>query len=222
MSANESNSQSDSLFEEDGNHCESVSIILLGASGAGKSAIARRFATGIFDEVARPTIGLDYQQKQIRTTDGTAVNVTLYDTAGQERFANVTRSYYSKSDAAVIVFALDDEESYRRAAAFRKTMYDEKPGAPCILVGNKSDIAATPDYSALQKAAVETFQCVAGFVAVSAKTDRNCGDEITRKLAECVCQFRKNLPQTLTTTTKNTVVPLSAAAPAKKKMTFKC
>lgn len=47
----------------------------------------------MFAETFTPTIGIDFKIKTIRVKDK-AVKLQLWDTAGQEKFFNITRSYY--------------------------------------------------------------------------------------------------------------------------------
>ena len=47
----------------------------------------------MFAESFTPTIGIDFKIKTLRVGDKT-VKLQLWDTAGQEKFFNITRSYY--------------------------------------------------------------------------------------------------------------------------------
>jgi GTPase SAR1 family protein len=47
----------------------------------------------MFAESFTPTIGIDFKIKTLRVRDKT-VKLQLWDTAGQEKFFNITRSYY--------------------------------------------------------------------------------------------------------------------------------
>jgi GTPase SAR1 family protein len=51
---------------------------------------------GKFSEKFTPTIGVDFKMKTISVRDK-AVKLQLWDTAGQEKFFNITRSYYVRS-----------------------------------------------------------------------------------------------------------------------------
>jgi GTPase SAR1 family protein len=46
-----------------------------------------------YTETFTPTIGIDFKIKTIAVRDKT-VQLQLWDTAGQEKFFNITRSYY--------------------------------------------------------------------------------------------------------------------------------
>ncbi len=46
-----------------------------------------------FSEKFTPTIGIDFKIKTIRVQNKT-IKLQLWDTAGQEKFFNITRSYY--------------------------------------------------------------------------------------------------------------------------------
>lgn len=46
-----------------------------------------------FSEYFTPTIGIDFKIKKINFRDK-IIELQLWDTAGQEKFFNITRSYY--------------------------------------------------------------------------------------------------------------------------------
>jgi small GTP-binding protein len=46
-----------------------------------------------FSEKFTPTIGIDFKIKTIRVQNKT-IKLQLWDTAGQEKFFNITRNYY--------------------------------------------------------------------------------------------------------------------------------
>ena len=54
----------------------------------------------------------------------TILKLTLWDTAGEERFKSLTSQYYRNADAAIIVFDVTSEASYKEVNhwihAFRK------------------------------------------------------------------------------------------------------
>lgn len=43
---------------------------------------------------------------------GNSVAIQLWDTAGQERFRSITRHYFRKSDAVIVVYDVTSEKSF--------------------------------------------------------------------------------------------------------------
>ena len=93
-------------------------VILCGEYGAGKTSLFRRFASNIFVKATdrASTLGLDHFGKVFRvgTEDGHGkeIKLQLWDTGGMERVASITSSYYKFSEAAILVFALDNPDSF--------------------------------------------------------------------------------------------------------------
>ena len=82
-------------------------ILLIGNSNTGKSAIINSISGGVFDKSYVSTIGVDFAIKHITLKDeDTEINVKLqiWDTAGQESFRSITRSYYRDSAGVIIVY----------------------------------------------------------------------------------------------------------------------
>jgi GTPase SAR1 family protein len=59
-----------------------------------------------------PTIGIDKFFKKFQLSDGTFVNCSIYDTAGQERYESLSRSYFKRADAVLLVYDISDKKSF--------------------------------------------------------------------------------------------------------------
>ena len=121
---------------------DSKKIITLGESGVGKTSIIRRYIHNIFDENNLSTIGLNFSFKEVKLKDGNTINLKLIDTAGQEKYRALAKSYFKNVDAVLFVFALNSQESFANIKNWIK-LFDEnhniKTGIPKYLIGNKSD-----------------------------------------------------------------------------------
>ena len=163
-----------------------LKITMCGEAGVGKTTFTQRIARGQFCENSPSTIGVDYHQEYV-DINGSAVQLQLQDTAGQERFALVVSSYFRDADAVVIFFDSCDKKSYIMAASWRKRVTDENPGAVCMLVATKGDLyekkhAKSDDWLARMKPethAVE-LECQWGYFLTSAKTGNNVLEALAR------------------------------------------
>ena len=79
-------------------------IITLGDSGVGKKAIIRRFVFNTFEINKLSTIGVNFSFKDVRLKNGKNVKLKLIDTAGQERYKSVSKSYFRNADGVLFVF----------------------------------------------------------------------------------------------------------------------
>ena len=121
---------------------DSKKIITLGESGVGKTSIIRRYIHNIFDENNLSTIGLNFSFKEVKLKDGNIINLKLIDTAGQEKYRALAKSYFKNVDAALFVFAMNSQESFDNIKNWIKLFDDNhngKTGIPKYLIGNKSD-----------------------------------------------------------------------------------
>ena len=121
---------------------DSKKIITLGESGVGKTSIIRRYIHNIFDENNLSTIGLNFSFKEVKLKDGNIINLKLIDTAGQEKYRALAKSYFKNVDAVLFVFAFNSQESFDNIKNWIKLFDDNhngKTGIPKYLIGNKSD-----------------------------------------------------------------------------------
>lgn len=82
--------------------------------------------------------------KNIKWDESSEVVLQLWDIAGQERFRNMTRSYYKGAVGAIVVFDVTREETYLKNQAWKqdidkKVMHNGKP-IPTLLMANKCDM----------------------------------------------------------------------------------
>jgi len=117
-----------------------VKILLLGDSGVGKSAIMLRFTEDRFTEDLMSTIGLDFKMKMIEI-DNKTVNIQIWDTAGQEKFKTITKTYYRGASGYIIVYDVTNRNSFDHVSTWVDEINDHGNNDMIkILVGNKCDL----------------------------------------------------------------------------------
>ena len=115
-------------------------IIVLGESQVGKTSFINRFNTGSFERDTLTTLGLDFVVKEMTLEDGTKVNVKIFDTAGQERFRNLTKNFYQKADGAILMYSETDEDSFNKIDGWLTKLGENAPeNVITFLVANKCD-----------------------------------------------------------------------------------
>jgi small GTP-binding protein len=89
-----------------------------------------------------PTIGIDKFFKIFQLSDGTYVNCSIYDTAGQERYESLSRSYFKRADAVLLVYDISDKKSFKRIKDYYIKAIKEncKKDITILLLGNKADL----------------------------------------------------------------------------------
>ena len=117
-----------------------VKVLVVGNGAVGKSSMIRRYCKGIFTTNYKKTIGVDFLEKQLRLDDND-IRLMLWDTAGQEEFGAITKSYYRGAQACVLVFSTTDRDSFLAIESWRKKVQDEVgTDIPLVLVQNKIDL----------------------------------------------------------------------------------
>ena len=126
----------------DKNYEYEFTIITLGDCGVGKTSIIKRFSYDLFDEKVMTTVGVGFSYKTITLKNGKKVKLKLMDTAGQEKFKSLTKSFFKNADGVLFVFSLDKEETFTEIKDWIKIFNENnnKSDVAKILVGNKCDL----------------------------------------------------------------------------------
>lgn len=120
-------------------------LVIVGDGACGKTSLLCSFALGEFPKEYQPTIFENYVA-EIRL-DGKAVQLALWDTAGQEEYERLRPLSYSKSHVILIAFAIDTPDSLDNVTV--KWIEEVRsicgPVIPIILVGCKADLRSSND-----------------------------------------------------------------------------
>ncbi|KIK91210.1 hypothetical protein PAXRUDRAFT_831030 [Paxillus rubicundulus Ve08.2h10] len=126
-----------------------VKLVVIGASGVGKTSLRAQYISGRFSTGYRATIGADFISKTFPNPRSPHELVTLqiWDTAGQERFSSLSTAFFRGADAALLMFDVTQPETLTNLtkwwAEFRERapVFDENlEDYCCIVVGNKTDL----------------------------------------------------------------------------------
>ena len=119
----------------------SYKLIIIGASGVGKSAILRRLVEDTFTDECQSTIGVDFDSKVLMVGDK-RVKLQIWDTAGQERFRSIAKSYYRNAVGVILVYDITDRKSFEELSQWLTEVHSLcEANAVVELIGNKTDLA---------------------------------------------------------------------------------
>ena len=100
------------------------SVGLMGESAVGKTSILNYFYKGKFEQNPVSTIGVDCHFK-FATCKGKTIKITLYDTAGQERFNSLSAACLRGVQALLLVFSLTPTNQHE-ARKYKEAQGEEK------------------------------------------------------------------------------------------------
>ena len=121
----------------------SFKIIIIGNSGVGKTSILERFILDKFDESLLSTIGINFSEKVILLENSKKIKLKLYDTAGQEKFNSISKSYFRNADGVLFVYAVNDLNSFQNIKNWIELFMENhngKKNIPLYLIENKNDL----------------------------------------------------------------------------------
>jgi len=146
--------------------------IIIGDTGVGKSCLLLQFTDKRFQPVHDLTIGVEFGARMI-TIDGKQIKLQIWDTAGQESFRSITRSYYRGAAGALLVYDITRRETFNHLTCWLEdARQHSNSNMTIMLIGNKSDLEHK---RAVSKEEGEQFAKENGliFIETSAKTAAN-------------------------------------------------
>ncbi|KAF7261713.1 hypothetical protein EG68_01056 [Paragonimus skrjabini miyazakii] len=165
-------------------------IILIGDTGVGKSSFMHQFCDGVFYPRLRATVGVDFRTRNLRL-DRTVYSIQLWDTAGQEKYRSIVRTYFRKVDGVIIMYDVTAPSTFRNVRSWMEQLSESSNGnkVPVIIVGNKIDLRSdpgSPSYVSTEMGIKLAESYKALFIETSVCTAMNV-DEAVRQLA---CQMK--------------------------------
>ncbi|KAL6054604.1 Ras-related protein Rab-2-B [Balamuthia mandrillaris] len=114
--------------------------IIIGDTGCGKSCLLLQFTDKRFQPVHDLTIGVEFGARVI-DIKGKQIKLQIWDTAGQESFRSITRSYYRGAAGALLVYDITRRETFNHLSCWLEDAREHASSSMIIiLVANKSDL----------------------------------------------------------------------------------
>ncbi|CAM1324738.1 Uncharacterised protein g8764 [Pycnogonum litorale] len=178
-------------------------VTLMGAARVGKTAIINQFLHERFISNYKPTVEelhkVEYEIKSCPLT------LEILDTSGAYEFPAMRQLSIATSDGFILVFAVDNPESFEEVRAIRNQILENKKvDAPIVVVCNKSDLQQ--ENRILKRELIETVVSIDwehAYIECSAKTNLNIISIFTElflqanidySLSSAVEKRRKSLP----------------------------
>lgn len=152
-------------------------FIIIGDTNIGKSCITRRFVENKFNLVHDLTIGVEFGSKIIKINDKN-IKIQIWDTAGQETFRSITRTYYKGCAAVLLVYDVTNKESFKNLTYWLQEIKENiEPYTKIILIGNKCDLDASSIFTkrviSIEEGQTFANQYNLDYIETSAKTGKN-------------------------------------------------
>ena len=114
-----------------------VKLILVGEVAVGKTCLAHCYLGNPFEVHPSNVDPTSLLKKVVQLSDGTEVRLTIWDTAGQEKFRSMLDMYFRQADAALICC---DKDNVNSVEEFVNLVREKEPTAAIFVALTKSDL----------------------------------------------------------------------------------
>jgi small GTP-binding protein len=121
-------------------------IIIVGNNCTGKTTLCHNYINNTVMANVESTIGIDFHSNILEIGDR-KIKIILWDTAGQEAFRSLIRSYYQNTCGVIIVYDITNRKSFEDVKywidefqAYNSCKNEIHTHNPMI-IGNKTDLA---------------------------------------------------------------------------------
>ena len=116
-------------------------FLVLGEGKIGKTSLIERYINKTFKSNYIATIGMDIRRKRLEINNK-EVDISITDTAGQERFRSITKMFYKGADGILVGFDLTDRNTFEQVnywiSQIEENSSKDYP-ISLVLFGNKCD-----------------------------------------------------------------------------------
>ena len=148
-------------------------ITILGKGIVGKTSLINRILNIDIPKNHVPTIEDKYKLTKIINFE--KLNLELLDTSGEKDYQNMFYSWVNKGDVFILVFAINDKESFDCLNDVKNKINEIKgENIPIILVGNKNDLKDERKVNDIDVKTLTKNWNDVEYIECSAKDNANC------------------------------------------------
>eukprot|EP00747_Dinoflagellata_sp_TGD_P220665 gnl/TRDRNA2_/TRDRNA2_92603_c0_seq1.p1 gnl/TRDRNA2_/TRDRNA2_92603_c0~~gnl/TRDRNA2_/TRDRNA2_92603_c0_seq1.p1 ORF type:complete len:262 (+),score=44.73 gnl/TRDRNA2_/TRDRNA2_92603_c0_seq1:51-836(+) len=117
-------------------------FIIIGDEAVGKTCLLLQFTDKRYRTTHQVTVGVEFGSRTVDIA-GKLIKLQCWDTAGQDRFRSIVRSYYRGAAGALLVYDITRRDSFDHVSQWlQEARANADPELVITLVGNKCDKAA--------------------------------------------------------------------------------
>lgn len=121
---------------------ELVTVVLVGDTRVGKTALARRYTDDAFDATYTPTSGVEYHMRRDIPCGAKKATLRIWDTSGAGPYLPISLSYLRAADAVLVVFDTQRPATLASVGTWMREVRSRvTPGTVVWLVGARADKA---------------------------------------------------------------------------------
>lgn len=117
-------------------------FIIIGDEAVGKTCLLLQFTDKRYRTTHQVTVGVEFGSRTVDIA-GKLIKLQCWDTAGQDRFRSIIRSYYRGAAGALLVYDITRRDSFEHVSNWlQEARANADPELVITLVGNKCDKVA--------------------------------------------------------------------------------
>uniref|UniRef100_A0A0A9FQZ8 Ras-related protein Rab-21 n=1 Tax=Arundo donax TaxID=35708 RepID=A0A0A9FQZ8_ARUDO len=168
----------------------SFKLVLLGDGRVGKTSLVLRYVNNVFSDKQEATVQASYLTKRL-VVEGVPITLSIWDTAGQEKFHALGPIYYRDADAALLVYDITDSDTFLRVTKWVKELKQmASKDIVMAIAANKSDLVRSKNIDT-QDAVSYAESIGASLFVTSAKTGTGI-DDVFSDISKRLLEKRKN------------------------------
>ena len=173
-----------------------IKLLTLGETEVGKTSIVLRYSDDKFHEEKTATIGIDFKIKIIRKGNE-VIKVSIYDTAGEERFKTLIKHYYRGANGILLIFDLTKKSTFDKLNFWLEDLRENSDNIDNLyihLIGNKNDLEEQRAIS-FEEATNFAKKNKLPYMEVSAKTGKNIRNLFDEVIKGAMIKMINNLKE---------------------------
>lgn len=168
-----------------------IKLILLGDYSSGKTSLITRKNNNFFSNSYMSTIGVDFFSYKTFINEK-PIMVHVWDTAGEEKFRFIIKSYFTGAHGALLIFDLTNRKTFNSLEYWLEELQTYKFEGKIIVVGTKCDLES---HREIDEKEIQDFCDLnnLNYIECSSKENINVDNAFTNLLNEIVNFSNQNI-----------------------------